>query len=465
MPLIDFPFISNKPGLEGRYPVNLYLTPESERGTPSLAKRPGWGAPKVTPAFGSVRGFTVIGKDLYAVIANKLYRITDSWASTEIGVVSKSAVGNLWIENNGTLIACQSGTDMYVYSLSTGNITQGSGFGFKTLTYQDRYFISAAEGSESFYITLDPSGAWDILDEGAAYGRSDNIKAVKSDQRILHVFGENVEHGSKEAYWNQGSSDFPYKRIQGSFTEVGLGASKSLVSLDNSIFFLDNNKRVLRTTGAGGYQVVSTPQITKKIAGYTRDDAVGMGIYWDDNNAFYVLTFPTSDVTWVYDVQTQSWVQWTSKRGNTYNHRWIPTAYTKFDGQHVVGDSQGNIYVLDSSAYDDNGDLIRWSRTAPPVIQQGREIFFNELIFDMATGVGLAGATKPPFCWLDYSDDDGKTWSKERFGSVGKIGEYDLRVRFQALGSARKRSPRLSGSEAVKTEIHGAFLDADIGLS
>ena len=60
------------------------------------------------------------------------------------------------------------------------------------------------------------------------------------------------------------------------------------------------------------------------------------------------------------------------------------------------------------------------------------------LSLKIEAGVGLEVGTDPKL-WMQYSDDEGKTWSHEKWRSMGKIGEYDKRIKFFNLGRSRSR--------------------------
>lgn len=76
----------------------------------------------------------------------------------------------------------------------------------------------------------------------------------------------------------------------------------------------------------------------------------------------------------------------------------------------------------------------------------------------------LGDGTEPQLM-LEWSDDNGKTWSNQHFASMGRVGEYRKRVIFRRLGQARDRIYRVSISDPVKRVITGAVLDAAAGAN
>ena len=72
---------------------------------------------------------------------------------------------------------------------------------------------------------------------------------------------------------------------------------------------------------------------------------------------------------------------------------------------------------------------------------------------------------RDPQIMLDWSDDNGKTWSNQRAASFGMAGHYRQRVRFLRLGQARERIYRVSISDPVKRVILSANLEAEGGMN
>ena len=70
-----------------------------------------------------------------------------------------------------------------------------------------------------------------------------------------------------------------------------------------------------------------------------------------------------------------------------------------------------------------------------------------------------------PILVLDWSDNHGRTWSNVRELPMGKIGEYETRLKTERLGSSRNRVYRVTISDPVKRVILAAELRADGGIS
>jgi hypothetical protein len=310
------------------------------------------------------------------------------------------------------------------------------------------------------------------------------------DHSEVWLFGTN----SVEVWYNSGNADFPLQRIQGAFNEIGCAATFSVAKLDNGLFWLGADARgkgiVYRANGYTG-QRVSTHAVEWQIQQYENiSDAVAY-TYQMDGHAFYVLTFPSANATWVYDVSTGTW----HERAGWYNGqqtRQRGHMMMAFDGQICVGDYQnGNIYAYSLDVYADYDRPQRWVRSwrALPTGQNNlKRTAHHALQLDIETGVALLRGTSGPIftesgdllitengitlqtegvddreprIMLRWSDDGGHTWSSEHWLSIGGIGEYGRRVIWRRLGMTTKLRDRVyevSGTDPVPIYIMGAEL-------
>jgi hypothetical protein len=271
---------------------------------------------------------------------------------------------------------------------------------------------------------------------------------------------------SVEVWYDAGLADFPLARIQGAFNEIGCVAAFSIAKLDNGLFWLGTDARgqgiVYRANGYTG-QRVSTHAIEYAIAQYGNiSDAVAY-TYQQEGHAFYVLTFPNGNATWVYDVATQAWHEragWNN--GEFMRHR--SNCQCNFGGNIIVGDYEnGNIYTFDLDVYADNSNIQKWLRSwrAIPTGQNNlKRTSQHTLQLDCEAGVGINnGQGSDPQVMLRWSDDGGHTWSNEYWQSIGKIGQYFKRVIWRRLGMTLKLRDRVyevSGTDPVKIAIVGA---------
>ena len=66
---------------------------------------------------------------------------------------------------------------------------------------------------------------------------------------------------------------------------------------------------------------------------------------------------------------------------------------------------------------------------------------------------------------LKTSKDGGATWSNPIYASLGKLGEYRTRARWNRLGYGRDTVFQVSCTDDVKVTFLSAMLDAEKGTS
>ena len=409
------------------------------------------------------------GSDFYVVSGTQFYKVTGLTATpTLLGTVT--GTGPVSIADNGTQIFLACNPDGFIYNEVTNvfaKITDPDFPGAVTVGYLDGYFVFNEPNSQKVWVTelLDGTSV-DPLDFASAEGSPDGLVAINVDHREAWLFGTD----SIEVWYDAGLADFPLTRIQGAFNEIGCVAAFSIAKLDNALFWLGTDARgqgiVYRANGYTGVRV-STHAIEYAIAQYGNlSDAVAY-TYQQEGHAFYVLTFPTGDATWVYDVSTQAWHEragWNTSLGEFTRHR--SNCQCNFGGNTVVGDFEnGNIYTLDLEVYSDNGGIQKWLRSwrALPTGQNNlKRTAQHSLQLDCESGTGLVtGQGSDPEIMLRFSDDGGHTWSNEHLSKMGKIGEYYRRVFWRRLGMTLKLRDRvyeISQTDPVKAVIMGAEL-------
>jgi hypothetical protein len=314
------------------------------------------------------------------------------------------------------------------------------------------------------------------------------------------VFGND----SVEVWYNAGTLDFPLTRIQGAFNELGCLSAFSIAKLDNALFWLGQDTRgygiVYRANGYTGTRI-STHAIEFAIQQYGDvSDAIAY-TYQQEGHAFYVLTFPSANATWVFDVATNAWHERAGlENGEFVRHR--SNCQMTFNSETIVGDFQnGNIYAFDLNVFADNGQPQKWLRSwraLPSSTNNLKRTAQHSLQLDAETGVGLNGidpldpleyilATTSgdeivtndgefiaisvetveganPQVMLRFSDDGGHTWSNEHWRTMGRIGAYGTRTIWRRLGMTLKLRDRVyevSGTAPVKIDIMGAELILD----
>ena len=450
--------------------INLFPRMDpSAKYVQSLLGTPGLVAWKDAGHAAEIRGIHRLSDNtaLYAVIGDRFYSFAPDGTATQIGTLITST-GQVYFAEGYTHVMCIDGTDGWYKVKASGDFIQITDVDFPTpkyLTYQDQYYIVISSGTDEIWISAqnDPT-SWSTLDYASAEGAPDTADVVISDRRELFIFGKQTT----EVFYNSGNADFPFERTPSGFIEIGIGAPDSAAKLDNSIFWLDDHYLVRRIENYNG-QIVSTRPIEYQISQLTSPQtAIGYG-YTQEGHAFYVLTFPDDNITFVYDAATGFWHKrgsWPLVSGLPGRHR--SNCYAFFNNKHLIGDFEsGIIYELDLGTYDEVGNELVDLRTFRAIHAERQRMFIGKLVVELETGTGTgAGAGIDPQVILRWSDDDGHNWSNESWSThskdIGAIGAYSTRVQWRRLGHSRSRIFSIKITDPVKRVILAGFIDFDL---
>ncbi len=177
--------------------------------------------------------------------------------------------------------------------------------------------------------------------------------------------------------------------------------------------------------------------------------------YLLDGHPMYQLNLPSHNRSFLFDGSTNVWSELTSSDAR---HRGeIGVSY--LSNRYVTDYDTGKVYKLKRDVYSDNGTPIVRELTGRH-FEVGMDWFtVNRFILDIEAGVGIStGQGSNPQVMLQYSVDNGHTWSEELWTAVGAAGEYQTRVEWWRLGRFRDAIFRIKFSDPVKFVIAGAGL-------
>ena len=408
-----------------------------------------------------------------------------------------------------TVSTSQTVASITMYALNFTQIpsTDGAFSGGNVVDIMDNYFVYNNPDTQQWAASDLLSPISPALSYGVKDGAPDDLVSLIVDHREVYLLGEN----SSEVWTDVGAVPFPFQRIPGTSTQHGIAAVFSVARVGNSFAYVSRNIR-----GQGmivqmnGYipQRISTHAVENSIANQYIDDAIAW-TYQLEGHECYVVTFPTLDLTWVYDATTQMWHKWLYTDNNNQYHRHRGNCCAVFQGLVMIGDYEnGKIYELDKQAYTDDGQLIRRVRRAPHLVTDFQRQYFDEFQIQFQPGVGTTGlsintgaiqqatlqspytiypeaelrigpndivylgnttllnasdTTTYPQAMLRWSNDGGSTWSNEHWVTIGQAGKYKNRAIWRRLGTARDRIFEVAVTDPVKTVIVSANLKASEG--
>lgn len=429
-----------------------------------------------SPAFGTLNSSTTVG--------------------TVTGFYSQIGLGGAW----ETILSISVGTDpTQTYfstitglggTLSAAAATYSYSGGVATWLWQQQYFtgsmvgdeltlsfLPSAAGPAQFYTPQAPySTTWNASYEAFKDAYSDELVGLMEMKELLWLIGEQTT----EPWYNAGAQYFTFQRMSGAMLQVGCKAPSSIARIthggqtsllygEDSLIWLGRSDRgenlVVLLTGLT-YQIVSTPALEYVLSSYaTTSDAVGF-TYHQDGHEFYLLTFPTADVTWCYDPSLPPDLAWT--RRGSYDpyaqavHRHRGACHMNFAGMNIVGDYEnGALYQMTRAVQNEAGWPLLARRRSPHIwkSEDRRRIFLSSLQLDFAPGQGASsGLGANPTATLRISRDGGTTFGQGWPASMGTTGEYQNRCMWRRLGWGRDNVAELEVIAPVNRDLVGATL-------
>lgn len=450
--------------------VNMYGEPQTEDSRSELAlfSCPGLRTSIEVSTFFTVYALKKMGEYLYAVVGNVLYQIDSTLTATAKGTLGTSP-GKVRLSSNGLqLTVLTSLGSAWTYNASTDTFAQITDPNFQNasdVTFLDGYTIfSKLNSGQFFWSELNDSTSYDALDFQTAEWEPDNLVGIRKVAAELWAFGENTI----EVYQNTGDA-LLFGRISGAAINIGCIARDTITTIDNSVIWVGDDRMVYMATGYVPTKI-SSFAIDKEFQSYVITDfeAAESFTYDWDGHKFYVLTFPTLNKTFQFDIITGLWSERESIDQATRNIiRWRATCSERYKNYTFAGDYQAGVIYYFEDDYFYEGDSPFYAEiVTSPQFNSFLRTSVLAIYLDIETGVGIAtGQGSDPEIMFQFSRDGGRTYSNEIWRKLGKKGEYRTLVKFTSIGSADNYTFKFRISDPIKKNILGAYIDFEEGES
>jgi hypothetical protein len=429
-----------------------------------------------TPQTGCWRGlYTATNGKLFGVMGSTVYYIPSSLVPISIGTIN-SSVGPVSFSDNRIIIVLVDGSPngytINPTSLSFATIVDAAFYGANRVDYLDTFFTFNVPNTNEWYISLsewDGVLPFDPLDIATKTGAADGISTCIVNNRNIWLLGDQE---SSEVWYNVGKPDFTFERMPGIIINHGCAATYSAAWYGNAVFWVGVDPSGAKFALMGiGYEakVVTTPAVQNAWTSYaTISDAIGF-TFQIEGHAFWVITFPTADKTWAFDITESTrtgqplWYEWVWQDVTGDEHRWRANCHAQAYGLNIVGDYEnGALYALDQENFTDDGNPIVRRRGFPHLIGEGDRITVKNIIARMQVGAAYGETTdRPAQVSLRCSTTGGASYGNPILQSVGSGGQYGTSPQWNQIGMGRDWVFELFWDFPFKTALDGLFLDAD----
>lgn len=469
--LLDGSFNARSGVADAQRTVNLFSeTNESGDAASALTLYYTPGRKKLLQIAGPVRALAEINGRVFAVGGASLYELfANGTSQVRGGVANDGKPASIAIGNTQILVAA--GGSVYVFNLNTGAFQQIPPAMFNgpisQVDWCDDFFLALMANSAQVYCsTPGDATSWPGDQTTLIEVYPDQVVGMKVNSREPVMFGRR----KTVVYYDAGANVFPFLVVPGGFSEHGLAAGFSLAKLDNSFFWLGEDQgggRMVWRNNGYTPQRVSNHAVETAIDSYvTVSDAIGWA-YVDGGHSFYVLTFPTANHTWCFDVAESRWHERGMLNVDGSIGADLAQCYCFGFGQHLVGYADGRVLIQSMAYLDDDGTPIRRLRRSSPIIEEHNWLFHSELEVLMETGQGTVpplldaqGNPRGPWLNLRWSDDGGKTWSNIHTVDTGQAGKFNTRAVWRRLGRSRERVYEISVSDPIAWAFVDGYVQA-----
>jgi hypothetical protein len=402
---------------------------------------------------------------IYFVSGDDLFRIDAAKNVSNLGSVfgsGRARLRNLGQPADNEIIILNGTGTGYTYSDGAGLAIISDGDWDGSVhgdTLNERFFAAISGKNEVQFSAISDATSYGANDFFSAEEDADNVVGCVTKKSVLWVFGER----SVEAWQTSTDSSLPVRKIQGATLERGCSSVNSISTVDEYTAWLADDGTVRMLVGSQMTKI-SDLELERKIrgsaktAGFTKsDDAIG---FWIDGPVHkrYVLTFPTADFTWVYDLGTGLSHELTSEgigrwRGNA--------AVSAFDTILIGSYDTNEIWEYDPQTFDESGDDLA-AELVSDSISFPMNVTIPLIEVEMETGVGiLSGQGSDPEMLVYYSKDGGETFTQASSVKLGEIGQYTKRVPLRQFGRLVRHNDfvlKLRVTDPVEVTFYGAVI-------
>jgi hypothetical protein len=462
--------------------INAYLEPNSDGSFFRVRRSPGLRS-RVTVGEGPIRGMFEIQDELFVASRNRFYKVDTDYNVTDLGEIA-GATSRVYIDANGAddnQIIVKADNKGYIYdptiAATVQEITDGDfEAGGPPASLNQIFWVPRINSN-----TLQGSGTadgntWTTGRRVSAEQNPDLLRVPVTIKSALWLLGDKTTE-----YWQTDPTDTtnPIRPVAGATIQRGILAPDSFAKYEDSVFWLADDGTVWQTKGSSAAKISDLNieyaiRGDGKLPGYTNPQAAE-GFFIDHPvHKLYVLTFPSDDATWIYDVATQLW----HERQSEGIGRWRGRESQIFNDEILVGDyREGTLWLFTEEEFTEGGDSLPYQIWTPVVRDIEKDIYISHMELHMEVGVGSSSrvnnigvpkkAPIPPKMRVEYSKDGGITWHAKPDLSFGSVGDREIRVISRLFGRVKRDFGfmlRFTVTDDAPVEMYELYLDIEKGI-
>lgn len=365
-----------------------------------------------------------------------------------------------FVDNGTSLIICGGATPLRWDGVGTQTETLGGSPPDGThIVYLDGFLILNNTGTKIVrFADLDDVEGWDVNNFFTCNAHPDILQGLAVSQRELWAIGEK----STEVWQNLGGFPVPFERAF--VFNYGTIAPYSILSVDNSVFFMDQDRRIRQFSGRE--QVRLSEPIEEDLSKYEFvSDCISQWFAYN-GSIHIVFIFPTEKKCWSIDLKNGQWTQWTGYNNGYVRPRINCLFYHEGTQQTLIGDfSTNRIWQFSSTNKTDAGGIFLRQRTfcerdSGTSIKKQANLLRLHMRRDVANDYEGQDPDTNPTVEIRWKDDD-KGWSQYRRVPLGNIGNKKNYVEIRRLGIYRSRTYDIRMTDPAELNITSIETDEE----
>lgn len=322
-----------------------------------------------------------------------------------------------------SVIRVATGTALHKF-VDTGTTVVDEALTATSVAFWNGYWLYTEAGTDYAYYQEPASATWTQLEFAAAEYAPDPLKGV----RILGDTAFLMGSATVEVWYLTGDAADPMGPVSGLKFDLGCRNISAAVNCKGSLIWVTDDSSVVLSDG-GAPRLISDNGLAEQIR-RTAEADLSATFFVKDQHPCYVLHLGT-DATWVYDLSSQRWCNFSSL-GYDY---WRPRLIANAGDVVICADRNSNqLWKLDPDLGTDAGDAIPKEFYAFIDVPEGAFPLGNVVLDCLLGDAPSSDPDDESIMVLQVSRDEGASWSSPRERGLGVLGDRTVRPRWNGLG-------------------------------